>query len=49
MLESVAALIKYHHFHKCIEETVYFLQVQGNMGLAMKLQEFQKTAPKAKL
>jgi len=25
------------------------LKVQGNMGLAMKLQEFQKTIPKAKL
>merc|ERR1712209_129428 len=25
------------------------LKVQGNMGLAMKLQEFQKTMPKAKL
>ena len=25
------------------------LKVQGNMGLAMKLQEFQKKAPKSKL
>ena len=25
------------------------VQVQGNMGLAMKLQEFQKKAPKSKL